>query len=71
MTTRPEAEHSAGDRLINCAACGALFAWSEREREFYRSRGYSAPKRCRACREARRPRRDTSEERLFRPTATT
>jgi CxxC-x17-CxxC domain-containing protein len=39
---------------ITCADCGATFAFTEREQQYYSERGLSQPKRCRPCRDARR-----------------
>ena len=37
---------------ITCAACGADFAFTEEEQEFYQSRGFQPPKKCKPCRDA-------------------
>jgi CxxC-x17-CxxC domain-containing protein len=42
------------DREITCADCGANFPFTEREQEYYAERNLSQPKRCKACRDARR-----------------
>jgi CxxC-x17-CxxC domain-containing protein len=41
-----------------CADCGQEFLFSADDQEFYASRGFSEPKRCRACRSARRSERE-------------
>jgi len=42
------------DLDITCAECGNTFPFTEREQDYYRERGLSNPKRCKACRDARR-----------------
>ena len=56
------------DKSIECADCGAMFTFSGEEQELFASRGYqNDPKRCLACRQARKSRRDTSEGFGYRP----
>jgi hypothetical protein len=42
------------DESIQCADCPAMFLFTEGERAFYESRGFSRPKRCKLCREKKR-----------------
>jgi uncharacterized membrane protein YsdA (DUF1294 family) len=42
------------DQQITCAECGRRFTWSAGEQQFYRERGLQTPRRCEACRGARR-----------------
>jgi len=43
------------DRKMTCAECGAEFAFTAREQEFYAEKGYTnPPKRCPQCRLSRR-----------------
>src|SRR5438093_12701953 len=42
------------DLEITCTECGTAFPFTEREQDYYRERGLSHPKRCKACRDARR-----------------
>jgi CxxC-x17-CxxC domain-containing protein len=42
------------DQQITCRDCGAAFAFSEGEQEFYASRGLASPQRCKACRANRK-----------------
>lgn len=37
---------------IACAACGAEFAFTDEEQEFYEAKGYQPPKKCKPCRDA-------------------
>ncbi len=53
MITR-QTEGQIADRLLTCLDCGRDFIWNSGEQRFYLSKGLSAPKRCRACREQRR-----------------
>ena len=46
------------DKSLQCSDCGATFTFSGEEQEFFESKGYTnEPKRCPACREARRSQR--------------
>jgi len=43
------------DKSIQCSDCGTTFTFSVEEQEFFASKGYTnEPKRCPACREARK-----------------
>jgi CxxC-x17-CxxC domain-containing protein len=43
------------DRSLQCSDCGVTFTFSAEEQQFFQSKGYTNdPKRCPACREARR-----------------
>ena len=46
------------DKNLTCADCGQQFVFSAEDQEFYASRGFSEPKRCRNCRSARRSERE-------------
>jgi CxxC-x17-CxxC domain-containing protein len=39
---------------ITCSDCGEVFVFGEAERSFYESKGLVVPKRCKACRAARK-----------------
>jgi CxxC-x17-CxxC domain-containing protein len=46
------------DKSIQCVDCGTTFTFSAEEQEFFASKGYTNdPKRCPACREARKSER--------------
>jgi CxxC-x17-CxxC domain-containing protein len=46
------------EKSLQCADCGATFAFSVEEQEFFQSRGYTnEPKRCQPCRQARKSER--------------
>ncbi len=56
------------DKSIQCADCGATFVFTAQEQEFFASKGYqNDPKRCPACREARRATRTGTEGGSMRP----
>lgn len=40
------------ERTIQCTSCGTDFAFSVEEQEFYQSRGFQDPKKCKPCRDA-------------------
>jgi len=37
-----------------CSDCGQSFTFTAEDQEFFRERGYSAPKRCKSCRQAKK-----------------
>jgi CxxC-x17-CxxC domain-containing protein len=46
------------DKKLQCSECGNTFTFTAEEQEFYRSKGYTnEPKRCPACRQARKTER--------------
>ena len=46
------------DKTLQCSDCGATFAFSVQEQEFFQSKGYTnEPKRCPSCRQARKSER--------------
>jgi len=46
------------DKTLQCSDCGATFTFNAEEQEFFQSKGYTnEPKRCPACREARKAQR--------------
>ncbi len=47
------------DRTITCADCGQEFVFSASEQQFYADRGFSEPRRCPSCRQARKAARGT------------
>ena len=51
------------DKTVKCCDCGEEFTFTAGEQEFFSERGYSIPKRCKPCRDAKKnqsskPRRD-------------
>lgn len=47
----------AEDQQLTCSDCGQTFTFSAEDQEFFRDRGYSAPKRCKECRQAKKQER--------------
>jgi CxxC-x17-CxxC domain-containing protein len=46
------------DKSIQCSDCGTTFTFSVEDQEFFQSKGYTnEPKRCPACRQARKSER--------------
>ena len=37
---------------INCAVCDSVFSFTEEEQEFYQSKGFQPPRKCKPCRDA-------------------
>ena len=44
----------AGDIQLTCSDCGREFSFTAADQSFYQERGYSAPKRCKSCRQAKK-----------------
>jgi len=42
------------DKQIQCQDCGKDFTFTQNDQEFYQEKGYTQPKRCKACREKRK-----------------
>lgn len=43
-----------GDKTLTCVECNASFAFSADDQRYHLERGFSDPKRCPSCRQARR-----------------
>jgi CxxC-x17-CxxC domain-containing protein len=43
---------------ITCAACGTDFSFTSEEREFYESKGFQPPRKCKPCRSAAKQSRE-------------
>ena len=43
-----------GDLQLTCSDCGQNFTFSSEDQAFFRERGYSTPKRCKPCRQAKK-----------------
>jgi hypothetical protein len=41
-------------RNLKCVDCGEWFEFSERDQEFFKSKGFEDPRRCKLCREAKK-----------------
>lgn len=44
------------DYEIQCVDCGQSFTFKADDQDFYQTRGFSEPKRCPSCRQARKAR---------------
>src|SRR6204780_5744807 len=44
----------AGDIQLTCSDCGQDFTFTSADQSFFQERGYSTPKRCKACRMAKK-----------------
>lgn len=44
----------ADDQQLTCSDCGQSFTFTADDQEFFRERGFSTPKRCKACRQAKK-----------------
>lgn len=56
MSNRLEYE----DQQMRCTDCGEGYVWSASEQEFYKTKGYEPPKRCKPCRQAKKAQRNES-----------
>jgi hypothetical protein len=52
------------DKTINCAECHQDFTFTEGEQEFYAAQSppFSTPKRCKACRDARKAQKNNAAD---------
>ena len=44
----------AGDIQLTCSDCGQDFTFTAADQAFFQERGYSTPKRCKPCRQAKK-----------------
>jgi CxxC-x17-CxxC domain-containing protein len=44
----------AGDIQLTCSDCGQDFTFTAADQTFFQERGYSTPKRCKSCRQAKK-----------------
>jgi hypothetical protein len=51
-------ENDYDDTTLFCRDCGDDFVWTAGERLYYQQNSLQQPKRCKACRQARRSERD-------------
>lgn len=47
-------EQNFENQQLQCVECGKIFEFLAEDQEFYATKGYSSPKRCPECREARK-----------------
>ena len=56
------------DKPLNCSDCGQEFIFTAGEQQFYERKGFrEIPKRCKACRDSRKNRRDSGSGSSTRP----
>lgn len=55
------------DKTLTCQDCGASFVFSADDQEFFATKGYSEPKRCPSCRQARKAERGGYTPREMHP----
>ena len=48
---------------LTCADCQNKFIWSAKDQEFFAEKGFSEPKRCKDCRQAKKEQRGGGERR--------
>ena len=44
---------SGSDLVLTCSDCGQEFVFTAGEQQFFQERGYSSPRRCKPCRQAK------------------
>jgi CxxC-x17-CxxC domain-containing protein len=54
ITTRIPEDTMAGDISLQCSDCGQDFTFTSSDQAFFQERGYSTPKRCKNCRQAKK-----------------
>ena len=55
------------DRTLTCQDCGQSFTFSADDQEFFATKGYTEPKRCPSCRQARKAERGGGGGRSYGP----
>ena len=53
---------SDGDKTLACEECGKDFTFTAGEQEFYEQKGFTPPKRCQECRQAKKESRRQETE---------
>ena len=56
-------ENTYQDIELTCEDCGCTFVFSSEEQQFYAEKGFASPKRCGACRSARKKQRFNNRKR--------
>lgn len=51
------------DRKVKCEKCGEEFVFTAGEQEFYQEKGFTDPKKCKACRDAAKNERNNRSNR--------
>lgn len=50
------------ERTLHCVDCKADFAFTERDQEFFAQKGFTDPKRCKPCRDAKKQSRERQDQ---------
>ena len=56
-------ENTYQDIELTCEDCGCTFVFTAEEQQFYAEKGFATPKRCGACRSARKKQRFNNRKR--------
>lgn len=54
------------DKTISCRDCGASFEFTKGEQEFYQTKGFNEPARCKQCRAIKKAQSEQTERTLYR-----
>lgn len=57
------------DKIIVCCDCGEEFTFTVRDQEFFNSKGFTEPKRCKKCRIAKKNNQNSRDIKgaMYRP----
>jgi len=58
MKTAQGGTKVASDKDLVCKDCGQSFTFTAGEQEFFQTRGFSEPIRCKSCRDVRKSQKD-------------
>ncbi len=50
------------DQTLTCVDCQQSFTFSAKDQDFFAEKGFSTPKRCKNCRDAKKAERDNKKE---------
>lgn len=67
-TTNQNQQQNTQDQTLTCIEpnCKQDFVFTAGEQSFYASRGFTPPKRCKSCREAKKARQESGDNRQRR-----
>jgi len=54
MSDQDQGTAPGGDQALTCEDCGQQFTFTAGEQEFYTEKGFTPPKRCQDCRNAKK-----------------
>lgn len=63
MTKGDDMDAKGKDLVLKCCDCGAEFTWYSADQEFFASKGFTAPKRCKDCRAQKKANRMSDDNR--------